>query len=99
MLFGPIQGVVWCGVVWCGVVWCGVVWCGVVWCGVVWCGVVWCGVVWCGVVWCGVVWCAQGAVTNMAKAGISCTREMQNGWALILNPKSSHRPCARAAEG
>ena len=52
----------------------------------------------CGL-WCGVVWCAEGVVTNMAKARMSCTRENAKWRALVLNPRSNRKPCAPEAGG
>ena len=41
-MWGPFDGLVWCGVVWFGVLWFGLAWFGLVWFGLVWCGAIDC---------------------------------------------------------
>ena len=47
--------------------------------GVLCCAVLCCAVLCCAVLCCAVLCCAEGAVTNMAKAGMSCTRKCKTG--------------------
>ena len=57
---------------------------------------VWCGVVQCSEVRCGLVWRPKGTVTKRQRPGCLAHRKVQNGWALILNPKSNRCPVCYA---